>query len=128
MTALPQIEPRPPTAPREKIWGFTQPLIITPMFELHRLTIKPWHRCSLHKHQFKHNAFYVISGVLYVDTLLGDFNEPKPTRIDTGNTFTVAPALHHQFRTGPSPCIALEMYYTEPLSEDIIRRNEGGPI
>ena len=25
----------------EKIWGTTEPLVMTPMFEMHRLTIKP---------------------------------------------------------------------------------------
>jgi hypothetical protein len=41
---------------------------------------------------------------------------------------TVAPATHHQFRTDDSPSIALEMYYTELLREDIVRRNVGGPV
>ena len=44
----------------EKIWGTTQSLIRSPMFELHRLIIKPMHRCSLHVHQCKSTAFYVI--------------------------------------------------------------------
>jgi mannose-6-phosphate isomerase-like protein (cupin superfamily) len=41
---------------------------------------------------------------------------------------TVAPGTHHQFRTDDSPAVALEMYYTEPLSADIVRRNVGGPV
>jgi len=112
----------------EKIWGTTEPLIVTPMFEMHRLRIKPNHRCSFHVHKFKHNAFYVLDGALYIDHADSDF-EPHadPTLVWADQVFTVPPGVHHQFRTGIAPCVALEMYFTEPLSEDIIRRNVGGP-
>jgi mannose-6-phosphate isomerase-like protein (cupin superfamily) len=113
----------------EKIWGTTEPLVVTPMFEMHRLHIKPCHRCSFHVHRFKHNAFYVLGGSLIIDHADSDF-EPhaEPTLILPDQVFVVPPGLHHQFRTGVAPCIALEMYFTEPLSEDIIRRNVGGPV
>jgi mannose-6-phosphate isomerase-like protein (cupin superfamily) len=109
----------------EKIWGTTQPLIVTPMFEMHRLIIKPEHRCSLHVHRFKHNAFYVIEGQLYIDHI-ADFKDDEVVVLPSGGWWTIPPGTHHQFRTGPKPCTALEMYYTEPLSEDIVRHNVGG--
>ena len=113
----------------EKIWGTTEALIRTPMFELHRLFVKPMHRCSLHLHQFKHNAFYIISGQLFIDSIVSDLSSAPVENIClyARDTFTVAPGVHHQFRTGDFECTALEMYFTEPLSEDIIRRNVGGP-
>lgn len=112
-----------------KIWGTTEPLVITPLFEMHRLVINPEHRCSLHVHRYKWNAFYVISGSLFIDTVVGDLGAPVITvGLDAGDHTTLAPGLHHQFRTAVHPCCAIEMYYTEPLSEDIIRRNVGGPI
>ena len=121
----------------EKIWGTTQSLIRSPMFELHRLIIKPMHRCSLHVHQFKSNAFYVIKGKLHIDSVVGDFGDTlQTTTLLTGDSAVIGPGVHHQFRTGPEvvemfepvACVALEAYFTEPLSEDIIRRNIGGRV
>lgn len=111
----------------EKVWGTTTPLIVTPMFEMHRLEINPWFRCSYHEHNFKHNAFYVIEGVLYVDWQRLHAMMPVPLVLEVGDHFTIKPGVPHQFRTGPHACVALEMYYTEPLSEDIVRHNVGGP-
>lgn len=113
----------------EKIWGTTYPLVLDQTFEMHRLRIKPWHRCSEHLHQFKHNAFYVLAGVLFVDTWLDGRHEEKI--LGPGEHYTVAPGVRHQFRTGPIDCVCLEMYYPDPggpvLSEDIHRFNEGAP-
>ncbi len=115
----------------EKIWGTTEPLIVTPLFEMHRLTIKPGMRCSFHVHRFKWNAFFVIFGGLLIDAVVGDLGGPVVVEdLKTGDFTTIAPSVHHQFRTvedGPITS-ALECYYTEALSEDIIRRNVGGPI
>lgn len=112
----------------DKVWGTTQPLICTPMFEMHRLIIKPMHRCSLHIHRFKHNAFYILDGLLYIDQVEGDFAPVESQLLRSGECNTIRPGVHHQFRTGTDPCTALEMYYTEPLSEDIIRRNVGSAV
>jgi hypothetical protein len=93
------------------------------------------HRCSLHVHRFKHNAFYVLFGSLYIDRIIGDdFGALVTTKLISDETMTLRPGEHHQFRTDDPEltmiegvaCIALEMYFTEPLSEDIIRRNVGG--
>jgi mannose-6-phosphate isomerase-like protein (cupin superfamily) len=116
----------------EKVWGVTEPLIVTPLFEMHRLTIKPGFRCSLHVHHFKHNAFYVIAGKLFLDIMSNDLGGTITVEeLGVGGFTAIAPGIHHQFRTdenGPLFTCALEMYFTEPLSEDIIRRNVGGPV
>lgn len=111
----------------DKVWGTTEPLIVTPMFELHRLIVKPNHRCSLHVHRFKWNAFYVIAGELFIDTILSDLEPVISVKLELGDHTTIAPSVHHQFRTENNSALLLEAYYTEPLSEDIIRRNVGGP-
>lgn len=113
-----------------KIWGLTEVLIQTSMFEMHRLQILPHMRCSLHSHKFKHNAFYILSGTLIVDSVVSDVTgvPVEAAQLRAGSHFTVAPGVWHQFRTDQENCEALEMYYTEPLSEDIIRRNTGGPV
>lgn len=114
----------------EKIWGTTEDLVVTPLFELHRLLIRPWRRCSLHVHQFKWNAFYVIQGRLLVD--VGHDGEHVACHVaGPGDTIIVKPGLDHQFRTQDAGAVALEMYYTQPLGgvgADIIRRNEGGVV
>lgn len=118
-------------APLEKVWGTTECLMATPMFELHRLHIKPFVRCSLHIHRFKWNLFYIMDGRLLVDMVEGDFNRARCSEARAGETINVPPAVDHQFRTESEGCIALEMYYLEPLAgigSDIIRRNEGGPV
>lgn len=115
-----------------KIWGTTQVLVMTPMFEMHRLVIKPFHRCSYHRHVFKHNSFYVLRGTLYIDVERPGRHRGKAIdshTLNSGDTFSVPPGVRHQFRTGAGkPCLALEMYYTEPLSEDIIRDDQGGHL
>lgn len=109
----------------KKIWGRTTPLIVKPFFEMHHLSIKSMHRCSMHVHQFKHNAFYVLSGMLFIDS---EINGRKESRaLGAGQVYTVAPGVLHQFRTDVQSCYALEMYFPEALSEDIIRQNVGGP-
>lgn len=109
----------------QKIWGETQALIVTPMFEMHRLKIEQWARCSFHVHRFKSNAFYVICGELYLDTAHADFEPHLTILLRAGEYYTIDPGVHHQFRTEHEPVHALEMYFTEPLSEDIIRYNVG---
>lgn len=104
-----------------KIWGTTAALVRSPLFEMHKLTIKPFHRCSKHIHEFKHNAFYVIEGTLHLD-MAG-----RTRTLKAGEHYTIKPKIAHQFRTGAEPCVALEMYYTEALSDDIVRYNTGGP-
>jgi mannose-6-phosphate isomerase-like protein (cupin superfamily) len=112
----------------DKIWGTTEALIRTPAFEMHRLVIKPQHRCSYHLHQFKHNAFYVLDGKLFIDSSLERDGHRDQTKLVAGYTYTIEPGIWHQFRTGIEPAVVLEMYYTEPLSEDIVRSNVGGTI
>lgn len=112
----------------EKAWGWTEPLVATPLFEMHRLLIKPQHRCSMHVHQHKLNTFYVLGGVLILDV----YKEGPSVDVydhfflGVGQWRTIEPHTYHQFRTAEGPCRALEMCYIAPLSEDIIRSNVGG--
>lgn len=110
-----------------KIWGSTEPVLMAPLFEMHRLTIKPQHQCSLHVHRKKANAFLVISGRLFIDVVKNDYALTDTTELGPGQITTVQPGEHHRFRTGNEPCEAFEMYYTETLSDDIERKGSGGP-
>lgn len=112
----------------DKVWGTTECVIANAVFEKHRLDIKPGHRCSLHRHKVKWNSFTVISGRLFIDVYSDKLNTLVPTELGPGDSTTVGPGVFHQFRTGAEPCLATEEYYTETLSEDIERLNQGGPV
>lgn len=111
-----------------KVWGDTECVIATPTFELHKLRIKPNHKCSLHKHRHKWNAFLVVDGELFIDVVKEDYPLVDVTTLHAGEQTAVRPGEHHRFRTGEQECIAYEMYYLEALSDDIDRRDHGGPI
>lgn len=111
-----------------KVWGTTEPEIVTPTFEQHKLTIKPEHQCSLHVHRHKWNSFSVISGRLFIDVVKNDYSLTDVTELGPGKTHAVRPGEHHRFRTGPEGCEAWEMYWPAPLSDDIERKDHGGPV
>lgn len=111
-----------------KIWGTTECLLAAANCELHRLHIKPLFRCSHHKHSAKANCFYVKSGLLFIDVWRSDDKGFDEIRLSPGETMTVPAGVAHRFRTGDQPCEALEIYYHEPLAEDIERFDTGGRV
>ena len=108
-----------------KIWGKTEVLLKTPTVEVHRLTINPYSCCSLHTHQFKWNAFYVSTGKLTIETHKNDYALKDITELFPGDLMTVKPTEYHRFLTGSEGMTGIEIYYPEPLSEDIIRKDVG---
>ena len=109
-----------------KVWGTTELLLKTPFIEIHRLAILPNMRCSLHKHQFKWNAFYVSSGRLWIETKKLDYDLIDITELRPGDLMTAKPNEFHRFVTKDEGMTGIEIYYPEPLSEDIIRADVGG--
>ena len=109
-----------------KVWGKTEPLLITPMIEVHRIEINPYAYCSMHKHQYKYNMFYVIEGELFIHVKKNDYDLVDITHLRSGDYTTVKPNEFHQFKTEGSPVKALEIYYLESIGEDIIRESVGG--
>lgn len=109
-----------------KIWGSTESLLVTPMIEVHRIVIKQNSFCSMHKHEFKYNMFYVIQGELYIHVKKNDYDLTDVTLLEEGQFTSVKPNEYHMFKTGHRPVIALEIYYLNSISEDIIRQTVGG--
>lgn len=109
-----------------KIWGSTEPLLKTPMLEVHRLSINPRSRCSLHAHQYKWNAFMVLSGRLSIEVHKNDYALIDITELRAGEFTTVKPGEYHRFVSHDDHVLAFELYYPEQLSEDIVRRDCGG--
>jgi mannose-6-phosphate isomerase-like protein (cupin superfamily) len=111
-----------------KVWGTTEVLEKTPLFELHRLFIKPHFQCSFHQHRVKTNGFYVVSGKLEIGVQKNDYKLDDVTLVLPGKFTAVQPTEFHFFRTLDESCECLEAYYLVPwIGEDIERRSVGGP-
>ena len=112
----------------EKIWGVTELIHKTPFTEMHHLSIIPNAWCSIHKHQYKHNLFYVLSGELYIGIFTDDGAIKDVIRLGMGERLVIQPNVKHKFATHSQPCECIEIYYPEPLSEDIVRADVGGKV
>jgi mannose-6-phosphate isomerase-like protein (cupin superfamily) len=121
-----------------KLWGTSEDLVATPMCEIHRVVINAGGHCSWHHHERKWNAFTVIEGTLVVEvdarprTAKGAPNrrfnrQIIRTVLRPGDVLSIAPGDIHRFINGSGRIVkALEVYYPEGLSEDIVRRTVGG--
>jgi quercetin dioxygenase-like cupin family protein len=108
-----------------KIWGSTEELFKNTNCEVHRIDINKGGFCSKHKHQYKHNIFYVLQGTLLIKVWKNDYELIDTTILQTGKKTDVGPNQYHTFQA-LEPTIALEIYYSEPISNDIIRETVGG--
>ena len=109
-----------------KVWGSTSVIIQTPLVELHKINIKAGYKCSEHKHEHKWNGFYLISGTLEIHVRKNNYDLTDVTVLRAGGFTTVRPGEYHWF-SSITDCVALELYYPETLSEDIVRKSVGGP-
>jgi mannose-6-phosphate isomerase-like protein (cupin superfamily) len=105
-----------------KRWGTTEVLVDTPFCEVHRITVRPRNRCSIHKHAFKNNAFYVEKGELII--WMEDGDKWCKIHLRDGDCLNVPPGIEHQFETWDIPCIAFEYYWPDGCQPDIVRRPE----
>jgi len=108
-----------------KVWGDTSVIIQNPIVELHKINIKAGFKCSEHKHEHKWNGFYVVSGTLEIHVRKNNYELTDVTTLRAGDFTTVSPGEYHWF-TCIDDCVALELYYPELLSEDIVRKSVGG--
>lgn len=111
-----------------KVWGQTEELLVTPLIEMHRIHINPGMVCSMHKHEYKWNLFYVIEGELAIDVEKSNYDLTDTTILKAGEWTSVRPNEYHRFRSLDVPVVALEVYYLEPLTADIVRKNVGGTV
>lgn len=110
---------------RGKIWGTTELLLAIPVLEIHRLSIKRNAQCSMHAHKFKWNAFFVQKGKLSIIVEKNDYSLTDETVLGPGEFTTVKPGEYHRFKSHGEPVLAIELYYPETLSEDIVRKDCG---
>ncbi len=110
-----------------KAWGSTSLLYKSPLMEVHTLVIESNAFCSLHVHSIKNNSFFVFYGSLCIEIHKNSYDLVDNTFLKEGDFTTVTPGEYHRFIAGPTGAKALEIYHLEPLSEDIMRKDKGGP-
>jgi mannose-6-phosphate isomerase-like protein (cupin superfamily) len=110
-----------------KTWGSTETIFKNDNFEIHRICIKKGYECSKHLHQYKYNMFYVESGELEIVVWKNDYDLIDSTIIKTGQNTSVSPNEYHKF-ISHSDVVAYEIYYSKPISGDIIRETCGGEV
>lgn len=108
-----------------KIWGSTQSIFNKNNIEIHRIEILKGGYSSKHKHDFKHNAFFIETGKLKITIWKKDYDLIDETIIVDKQMCIVKPQEFHMFEA-IEKTIAYEIYWTEISSNDIIRINCGG--
>lgn len=112
---------------KAKLWGTTEVLISNPFCEVHRITVSAFGFSSWHHHAHKWNAFSVIKGSLCIESRYPGTRKTETIELTPGMVTTVAPGVVHRFISYDSDeARALEIYYPEGLSEDIVRQSVGG--
>jgi len=107
-----------------KIWGQTELIHANGMLEFHRIDFKAGGVCSKHKHQFKWNGFYVVSGKMKIRVWQRDYDLIDETILGPGDFTRVKPGLMHSFE-GMEDGVAFELYWAEFNHDDIQRESVG---
>ena len=108
-----------------KAWGNTECIFQNYNFQVNRITIRKGGFCSKHKHNHKYNMFWVETGKLKISVWKNDYDLVDETILNLCQSTNVKPFEYHQFKALENT-VAFEIYYTEPLGEDIIRETVGG--
>ncbi len=107
-----------------KIWGQTELVHANGVLEFHRIDFKAGGVCSKHKHQFKWNGFYVVSGRMKIRVWQKDYDLIDETILGPGDFTRVKPGLMHSFE-GMEDGVAFELYWAEFNHDDIQRETVG---
>jgi len=107
-----------------KIWGQTELVHANGVLEFHRIDFKAGGVCSKHKHQFKWNGFYVVSGKMKIRVWQKDYDLIDETILGPGDFTRIKPGLMHSFE-GIEDGVAFELYWAEFNHDDIQRETVG---
>ena len=80
--------------------------------------------CSKHKHKYKWNGFYVVSGKMIVRVWKDDQGLVDETLLNAGDWTRIKPGEYHQFE-GVEDGIAFELYWAQFDHDDIEREYSG---
>ena len=91
-----------------KIWGQTELIHANGVLEFHKIDYKKGGVCSKHKHEFKWNGFYVVSGKMKIRVWQKDYDLIDETILNAGDFTKVKPGLYHSFE-GMEDGVAFEL-------------------
>ena len=108
----------------EKVWGYEDWIINTPLYCSKILYLNKGWRCSLHYHKEKDETFYLLEGRVFLE-LESDRDFDNMTQVmKIGDTTRVHPFLLHRF-TGLMDSKILEIS-TQHFDEDSYRLEPSG--
>jgi len=107
-----------------KVWGNTKLIEANSSLEFHRIDIKKGGSCSKHKHKYKWNGFYVVSGQLAVKVWKNNYDLVDETILQSDQWTRVAPGEFHQFEA-LEDTVAFELYWANFEHDDIERESVG---
>ena len=101
-----------------KIWGTTELILANSSCEFHRIDYKAGGVCSKHKHEYKFNGFYIVSGKMKIKVWQKDYDLIDETILGPGDFTAVKPGLYHTFE-GIEDGVAFELYWANFQHNDI---------
>jgi len=107
-----------------KVWGETELILANSSLEFHRIDYKAGGVCSKHKHDYKFNGFYVVSGKMKIRVWQKDYDLVDETILGPGDFTAVKPGLYHTFE-GIEDGVAFELYWANFQHNDIQRESVG---
>jgi len=107
-----------------KVWGMTELICANHALEFHRIDFKKGGVCSKHRHKFKWNGFYVVSGKLLIRNWRHCQDLVDETILGSGEYNAVEPGYYHQFEALEDG-LAFEIYWAEFNHNDIEREYSG---
>jgi len=107
-----------------KVWGETELILANSSLEFHRIDYKAGGVCSKHKHDYKFNGFYVVSGKMKISVWQKDYDLVDETILGPGDFTAVKPGLYHTFE-GIEDGVAFELYWANFQHNDIQRESVG---
>lgn len=111
-----------------KIWGTTERVAIEDGMHMHRIAFEAGGVCSEHLHNYRHNLFYVLSGMLLI-RIWWEPNRITERILVAGEALSVPCGVKHQFE-GIQSGVALEVYWLDSSDgevdeHDIVRFTQG---
>ena len=112
-----------------KSWGTTRCIFRTDTVEIQAMRTLKGGFSSEHRHDARWNRFYVISGIIRINTFNDENGIERKDSVEcrANQLVDVPPGQWHQFEV-LEDCVLVEIYWVACDSEDIMRRTEGGRI
>ncbi|MBU4269624.1 cupin domain-containing protein [Candidatus Dependentiae bacterium] len=107
-----------------KVWGHEEWIVNNSKYCGKKLVLKKGYRCSMHKHNIKDETFYILSGLVLMES---EYEGKYEKRIMTcGDIMHIKIGMWHRF-TGIENSEIME-FSTFHMDEDSIRREDSGSI